>query len=52
MVELYLHSPVCPHGIILDELNTGTTYLYLSVSAYVGKGHGPRIELFFEYNVL
>jgi hypothetical protein len=25
MVELYLHSPVCLHGIVLDWLSTGTT---------------------------
>jgi hypothetical protein len=26
MVELYLHSPVCLHGIMFNSLSTGTTY--------------------------
>jgi hypothetical protein len=38
--------------MILNELNTGATYLYLSLSGYGGKGHELRIELFFEYSVL
>jgi hypothetical protein len=25
MVELYLHSPICLHGIVLNELSKGTT---------------------------
>jgi hypothetical protein len=42
MVELYLHSPVCLHGIVLNELSTGTTLpllaefcVYLLVTAVV-----------------
>jgi hypothetical protein len=27
MVEVYLHSPVCLHGIVLHSLSTGTTLL-------------------------
>jgi hypothetical protein len=29
MVELYLHSPICIHGIVLNYLSTGTTLLYV-----------------------
>jgi hypothetical protein len=32
MVELYLHAPVCLHGIELNELRTGE--LYLSFKTY------------------
>jgi hypothetical protein len=35
MVELYLHSPICLHGIMPNYLSTGTTlpfYLYVYVS--------------------
>jgi hypothetical protein len=30
MVELYLHSPICLHGIMLNELSTGTTLPYMN----------------------
>jgi hypothetical protein len=25
MVELYIHSPIRPHGVVLNYLSTGTT---------------------------
>jgi hypothetical protein len=28
-VELYLHSPICLHGVVLHDLNTGTNLLSL-----------------------
>jgi hypothetical protein len=30
MVELYLHSPTRLHGVVLNELSTGTTLSYLN----------------------
>jgi hypothetical protein len=27
MVELYLHSPLCLHGVVFNELGTGTNLL-------------------------
>jgi hypothetical protein len=31
MVELYLHSHTCLHCVVLNELGTGTTLLYLGI---------------------
>jgi hypothetical protein len=27
MVEIYLHSPIRPHGVVLDQLSIGATLL-------------------------
>jgi hypothetical protein len=40
--ELYLHSPICLHGTVLDYLSTGTGHSphqksYLSVVTYISK---------------
>jgi hypothetical protein len=32
MVELYLHSPIRLHGLVLNYLSTGTLYLYITTS--------------------
>jgi hypothetical protein len=32
MVELYLHSLICLHGIVLNELSTGTTLPFTNAS--------------------
>jgi hypothetical protein len=34
-VELYLHSPICLHGIVLNELSTGQLYLYMRVYVFL-----------------
>jgi hypothetical protein len=34
MVELYLHSPICLHGIVLNYLSTGTTLPLPSATEY------------------
>jgi hypothetical protein len=34
MVELYLHSPICLHGLTLNSLSTWTTFCYLLSSFY------------------
>jgi hypothetical protein len=28
MLELYLHSPMCLHGVMLDSLSTGTGFFF------------------------
>jgi hypothetical protein len=33
-VDLYIHSPIRLHGIVLHELGTGTTLPYLTVDLF------------------
>jgi hypothetical protein len=42
---IYLHSPICLHGIVLNELSTGTTSPFLSYYYYsCGSGSGPLAD--------
>jgi hypothetical protein len=42
MVELYLHSPIRLHGVVLNELSTGQLYLYLYVTEVGHKRRQPK----------
>jgi hypothetical protein len=43
MVELFFHSPICLHGILLNELSTGTTVPFTQQS-----GDPSFLEAVFE----
>jgi hypothetical protein len=51
MVELYLHSPICLHGVVLNELSTGTTLpffkLYLRIEENVANVRKGSDMLYF-----
>jgi hypothetical protein len=47
-VELYLHSPRCLHGIVLNWLSTGTTLPYLYTSRTVQCRSGRQDTEFLE----
>jgi hypothetical protein len=49
MVELYLHSPVCLHGVVLTCLNTGTT---LPFTMSVTQEFGLNDSLMSRRNIL
>jgi hypothetical protein len=49
MVELYLHSPICLHGVVLNSLSTGTT---LPVTDLVAGDSHPADQQILLYMVL
>jgi hypothetical protein len=55
MVELYLHSPVCLHGVVLSLLSTGTTLpflaiieVWLAVASFLAGLETPGCRMLFE----
>jgi hypothetical protein len=43
MLKLYLHAPICLHGVVLNKLSTRTTLLLLD-SAYAFLGKGAQVD--------
>jgi hypothetical protein len=42
-VDLYIHSPIRLHGVVLNFLSTGTTLPYIKHNAMGGGGVAPSI---------
>jgi hypothetical protein len=45
MVELYLHSPIRLHGVVLNQLNTGTTFIASGTYSNNGTLKGYPIQM-------
>jgi hypothetical protein len=44
-MDLYIHSPIRLHGVMLNYLSTGTTlpYLYLTHAGSLASTESPRV---------
>jgi hypothetical protein len=43
-LELYLHSPMCLHGVMLDSLSTGIALFYFYFSFFFSSEGGVRLS--------